>query len=106
MRRNGVYDQIEKFFTYRKTIFVLTEISAFLSKWKAPLISIEELETPKSLAATLALKRLDCKGWEARFPAKIRCICSLIFENAPTTTFKPLDLKKRPKGIFFAGKSQ
>ena len=38
-------------------IFVLTEFSG-----KAPLISLEELETPKRLAATLALKRLDCKG--------------------------------------------
>ena len=45
--------------------------SSLLADFWYPLISFEELETPKSLAATLALKKPDCKGWEARFPAKI-----------------------------------
>ena len=92
------------FFPSPPQINIMLLLSHLQYKWKEPLIFFEELEAPKSLAATLALKRLDCKGWEAQFPAKIRCISSLIFENAPTTTFKPLDWKKRPKGFFFCWK--
>jgi len=102
MRRDGVYNQMEQFFTYRKIYFRShRNFRIFYLNGKRPCFPLKNWNPPKAWLILYPQKGLIAKVEKPDLPLKSDVYVAWCLKtHLPQHLIKPLDWKKRPKGFF------